>query len=189
MISREKFKNKMEEARDLLGSTMKLSAFDAMYDRIKDNYIDKDFIQAIDAVVENGEKLIYPVLVKSLNTYKDRRMEAQRRDEKRQRSREMARLEGDRTKDLVTVKSIVDDLGKRLQFEGKFPDLPYVKLNSVLVCKDGSKENCFIDDKQPGFWDRVTVEHELFCGDISRRLNLNTDGLRVVRLTTRKDAE
>jgi hypothetical protein len=183
MIKHEVFKKKMEEARDLLGSAMKISAFDTMYDRFKDWYDTQDFTQGIDAVVEDGSKLIYPVIRKSMDKYRERRVEAEIRSQKSKEVKEMGRVERTRG-EIADVQSIVKDLEKRMAFEpGEFPEIPFVKYNTVLVHESGFKEDCYIDQNQPGFEEAVTIVHEQDGESIRRRVVLDTTGLKIVSKT------
>lgn len=185
MIKQETFRTKMAEAKDLLGSNMKAQAFDTMYDRLKDYYTNGDFEKAIDAVVENGDKLVYPVLKKALTFYKVRRVESDIKTDKAKEAKEMSHLEQDRGG--YDIQSIIKDLQRRLAFEGKFPEIPYIKYNSVIIDFEGNAINCYIDASQPGFEDHLTVVHEEEGGGLMRNVYIDTVGLNIIQRTEREE--
>lgn len=188
MIKKETFKIKMEEARDLLGSTMKISAFQVMYDRCYTFYNNSDFEQAIDQIVENGDKLIYPVLKKAMDKARERRVDMELRNKKAQQAKEAAKYERTRG-DISSVKSIIEDLQKRIEYPELADGLKIVKYNSVLVHENGRREECFIDFGQKGFDDALTVVHELVDGHMMRRCVLNTTGLKIVTREMERDQD
>ena len=59
-IRQETFKEKMAEAKMLLGSPMKVEAFNAIWDRFKDSFTTSDFSQAMDIVDRKRRKTYIP---------------------------------------------------------------------------------------------------------------------------------
>ena len=185
-IRQETFKEKMAEAKMLLGSPMKVEAFNAIWDRFKDSFTTSDFSQAMDIVIESGEKLIYPVILRALRTCKNRRMEAELRTSREKEAKEARLSEGD--VGMAEVKTIIADMQKRIGFDnGKFLGLPIIKNNTVLIRKDGTREKCYMDPNQPGFDDACMVVYVQDGEARIRQVYIDPLKVKIIRKTDRKE--
>ena len=88
MIRKELYDDKMRKAFLFVGQRVTNEAANVIYDEIKDGYQDRDFINAIEDVMQSDSyKITGPTLVRRLNLHKSERIEREhneRKEEERQ---------------------------------------------------------------------------------------------------------
>lgn len=149
MIMRELYTEKMREAKLLLNAAILTAAVDAIYDRIKDKYIQQDFEYAIEALIERGDKISYPALKKYLERYKQTRLDAERQRDKMKESREKRDISKCPAPIAEMVKAYIDRNSAALEkFDMK---QPFLKGNAVIIAEDGRRKDAIVDCNDEAF--------------------------------------
>jgi hypothetical protein len=155
MIKQETFREKFKDAKLLLNATIKGEAGDAIYDRVKDRFTQSDFILAIDAVVELGDKLNYFTLKRQLDKFKAVRLDAERQAEKmkiREQELNMPRKAPEVMKMLNAIMCHDIETIKKYGM-----DKPFLKGNAILIGKDGYHRDILIDFDPEGDNERIAT--------------------------------
>lgn len=95
MIMREFYDRELADTLLLLGSTLKREASDAIYDRIKANFINADFREALNYILSPEReihKFSFPVLLKALNVCRAKRFEKEHDDDRAKEREDIERF-------------------------------------------------------------------------------------------------
>ena len=168
------FKSKMIEISQLLGFDAKRTSetSKAIYDRIKWNYLDVDLDNALSAMLdEDVHKLTYPLLKRQLNKFKFMRVNSENLNKKIQATKETAET----LKQNLPIREMVDAITSRdpAKLKKYSFDAPLLKSNAVVVAKDGTKREIYINTNQPGFDDAITRVQELDDKELINRAHIN----------------
>jgi len=105
MINYELFKSKIKTVLLLCGKTPSKTQMDVIYERIKNEYQEKDFISACndDELIEAwSERVSYPALKRILDKHLSNRIEREEQERKRKEKQEIEKMmEDEKLSDFV----------------------------------------------------------------------------------------
>lgn len=173
MVSQEHFKDKVREFCELVNISAKSNAVTALaiYDRIKNDYINVDVTRAFEDMIEGEIKLSFPICRRYLNKHRDIRanIEAQQRRMQDRTDVKQTMMSDSQVADIVAM-----ILGKK---PDTLPKSDYIKPNATIRAKDGKDLAVWIDTKDPNYayGKAISVRYEQRGEHAVRICSINLD--------------
>ncbi|MHB8110525.1 MAG: hypothetical protein ACYDHW_10895 [Syntrophorhabdaceae bacterium] len=169
MVSELIWKNRVKEFCELANLDAKRNGVTAMaiYDRIKDNYVNADIERGFDEMIDHEIKLSWSTCRRYFDKMRNIRMDA---DAQRSKAKEKTE-----TVDMMShaeIKELIDMILLK-----KKPDTTpdYIKANATLFLPDNRRLDAWIDHSDPNFkyGKAITVRYEQDGGHMVRCLHLD----------------
>ena len=158
MVSQEHFKDKVREFCELVNISAKSNAVTALaiYDRIKNDYVNDDVTRAFEDMIEGEIKLSFPICRRYLNKHRDIRMNI---EAQRHRLQDKTDVKATMMSDSEVADVVAMILGKK---PNTLPKSDYIKPNATIRTKDGKDLAVWIDTKDPNhaYGKAISVRYE-----------------------------
>lgn len=170
MVDEIVFKEKVKEFCELVNTSVKSNSGTglAIYNRIKQNYVNDDIIRAFDDMVERETKLSFPICRKYFDKFRSIRMdtEAQRRRMTEKTETQPDMLPGE-------IQELIDMILLKKKPNTYLAD--YLKANSTIFLKDGRCLSAWIDPEDPNleYGKALSVTYEQDGEHTARRVSIN----------------